>query len=102
MAFIKPRSKVQVLPPAPLTLRGKFDDKSRALPHPLGFGANGTAVRFDNVLCNIEAVPGGVDIHLLRILAMTSLGEEILLILVADADTRVLYRKHNTPILFFQ
>ena len=65
----------------------QFYDKGGALARPLALGMDGAAVRLHDILRDIETVAGGVDVYLLRLLAVPALGEKPLLVLVGNADT---------------
>ena len=72
-------------------LNRKFDDEGRAFVGAIGLGADGAAVRSDDVLRDVEPVAGGVSVYSLRILTMTAFSKQTLLVLFGDADAGVFY-----------
>jgi len=50
-------------------------------------------VRLGNLLRDVEAVAGGVDVYLLRILAVAALAKKLLLVLVGNADAGIYKEK---------
>ena len=56
-------------------------------------------MRFNDLFRDEDTITGGVRVHCLRILAVTAFGEEPLLILFSDADTRISHREDNLSIL---
>lgn len=70
-------------------LRRKLHDEGRARAGAVALRADGAAVRHDDFLRDVETIAGGVGVHRLRILAVTALGEEMLLVFFANADSGI-------------
>src|SRR3989338_5031368 len=73
--------------------RSELDDEDGTFSFSLRFRPDTPAVGFDDLFGDKEAVAGGVDVDLYRILAVATRGEELRHVVRRDADAAVLHGK---------